>query len=200
MYRWKVFSIVLFLITLCIQVQAEELLPIKQRINKLEAARAENALSAEDLLTLGRLYFFESLEDEEAIDKGYDVFNNEKLLQSSFDTKVKMYKAVLRALEARYSVWPWKKLGYVNEALEKMDTVIQQAPHDFELRLLRASVTSHLPFFFSRKTQSQQDVVLLKKQYQEVKDSLSQDVVILAQNFLKDLKIHDSINNENREG
>lgn len=158
----------------------------KARITQLEKQREVAELAAADLLELGRLYFFQALDDEESVDKALLVMRSESLQNPPYQQLAQMYQAVLLALQGRYSLVPWRKFSYVNRALEEMDRLVKESPDSFEHRLLRATVTAHLPFFFSRGDEAQHDISLLKRDFSVKEESLHPDVRRLARNFLQD--------------
>jgi hypothetical protein len=186
MMRYPVLCFLLCLLPIRVASADESDSDRKTRITQLEERWEVTELPATDLLELGRLYFFEALDEDDAVDKAISVMRSEPLQNPPYKSLSQMYQAVLLALQGRYSLVPWRKLSYVNRALAEMDRLIKESPDSFEHRLLRATVTAHLPFFFSRGDEAQQDISLLKRDFLLKKEDLHPDVRRLARNFLHD--------------
>ena len=71
---------------------------------------------------------------------------------------VDAYLGSLDLLESARTFAVWRKHTLAQTGLEKLDTAVNQAPEDLEARFVRALTTWHLPFFFHRKEQAEQDL------------------------------------------
>jgi hypothetical protein len=69
-----------------------------------------------------------------------------------------MYAAVFSALTAKLTIWPLEKLNLVQNALTRMDNLVNRYPDHFELRYLRFIVCSNLPVLFQRGATAQTDL------------------------------------------
>ena len=74
---------------------------------------------------------------------------------------VAAYLGSLDLLESARTLAVWRKHTLATEGLEKLDAAVNQAPDDLEARFVRALTTWHLPFFFHRKEQAEQDLQYL---------------------------------------
>jgi hypothetical protein len=68
------------------------------------------------------------------------------------------YLGSLELLESARTFAVWRKHTLAAEGLEKLDTAVSRAPDNLEARFVRALTTWHLPFFFHRKDQAEQDL------------------------------------------
>ncbi|HEY0785221.1 MAG TPA: hypothetical protein VGD62_05070 [Acidobacteriaceae bacterium] len=74
---------------------------------------------------------------------------------------VEAYLGSLELLESGRTLAVWRKHTLAQEGLEKLDSAVSQAPDSLEARFVRALTTWHLPFFFHRKEQAEQDLGFL---------------------------------------
>jgi hypothetical protein len=74
---------------------------------------------------------------------------------------VEAYQGSLELLESARTFAVWRKHTLATEGLEKLDAAVNRAPENLEVRFLRALTTWHLPFFFHRKEQAEQDLSYL---------------------------------------
>lgn len=77
--------------------------------------------------------------------------------QESKDPRIQVYYGSLRLLEASHTWALWKKNGLSKEGIQLIDSAVNEAPGDLEVRLVRAATTYDLPGFFHRKKQSESD-------------------------------------------
>lgn len=129
---------------------------------KLEKMKQSGALSIAEKRQLGRLYFYLSVEQKDFIHKGKTYLSS--LGRSiEFSGFREMYMAGLKALEAKYALWPLEKWQLANEALKEMDYVVENHFEDPEIRFIRASTCYYLPFFFNRQNQVKEDFLFISK-------------------------------------
>lgn len=102
------------------------------------------------------LYYRGSSGDSAAYQQADKLFGD-LYAQSGLDPRVQVYYGSLRLLEAS-RIWAlWKKYALSKNGIQLMDTAVAAAPHDLEIRFVRAITTSHLPGFFHRQQQSRDD-------------------------------------------
>ncbi len=77
------------------------------------------------------------------------------------DPTVAAYAGSLQLLEAGRTWAVWRKHSLSTEGLEEMDAAVQMDPSDLEARFVRALTTWHLPFFFHRRQQAEDDLLYL---------------------------------------
>ena len=71
---------------------------------------------------------------------------------------VDAYLGSLDLLESARTFAVWRKHTLAADGLEKLDRAVSRAPDNLEARFVRALTTWHLPFFFHRKEQAEQDL------------------------------------------
>lgn len=71
------------------------------------------------------------------------------------------YSGVGKALMAEYSFFPWKKLEHVNKGIELLDKAVRLDSNHLEIRFLRFSVLSNIPFFLGYSSGADSDAVFL---------------------------------------
>ena len=71
---------------------------------------------------------------------------------------VDAYLGSLDLLESARTFAVWRKHTLAATGLEKLDNAVNKAPDNLEARFVRALTTWHLPFFFHRKEQAEQDL------------------------------------------
>lgn len=129
---------------------------------KLEKMKQSGALSIAEKRQLGRLYFYLSVEQKDFIHKGKTYLSS--LGRSvEFSGFKEMYMAGLKALEAKYALWPLEKWQLANDALKEMDYIVKNHFEDPEIRFIRASTCYYLPFFFNRQNQVKEDFLFISK-------------------------------------
>lgn len=70
---------------------------------------------------------------------------------------IAVYFGSLRLLEASHTWALWKKNSLSREGIRLMDSAVDSAPDDLEVRFVRAATERNLPTFFGRKEQSEAD-------------------------------------------
>lgn len=68
------------------------------------------------------------------------------------------YLGSAKTLQGYYAVNPVNKITYVNEGTALIDKAVEMAPDNVELRILRATNSRELPFFFGRYGYVKQDL------------------------------------------
>ncbi|MCS7074598.1 MAG: hypothetical protein NZ108_09040 [Bacteroidia bacterium] len=161
---------------------------LRKQIQALEGENQTKTLPSQQLLELGRLYFYASVEDESYLSKAEILFQR-LLSDSELSYTAKMYQATLLTLKAKHAFWPQDKFKYCNQGLELMDKIVQIAPNQLEIRFLRASTCFYLPFFFNRKQQAIADfkviLTLLPKAIGQYPNSLLNNIC----SFLRETKL-----------
>jgi len=131
----------------------------EKRTSKMVACEI-NQFSKNDL----RETFFEASYKEEAF-----IRLEKCLLKKSFLDSVDYYgyKGALNVLKARYQGGIFKKLNYVSHGIDLLNTAVDEAPQNIELRFLRFAVAYHLPSLLQKKKE-------LKKDKKYIIDHISQ--------------------------
>ncbi len=74
---------------------------------------------------------------------------------------VMAYSGSLVLLEAARTWAFWNKQSLSQKGLEEMDKAVAMAPDNLEARFIRGASCWHLPFFFHRKQQAEQDLTFV---------------------------------------
>ncbi len=74
---------------------------------------------------------------------------------------VEAYEGSLDLLESGRSLRLWAKHDLAQRGLDRIDKAVADAPEDLEVRFIRAVTTWHLPFFFRRRQQAEDDFSLI---------------------------------------
>ena len=77
------------------------------------------------------------------------------------DATVMAYEGSLQLLDAARTWAVWNKHKLATEGLAKLDRAVEIAPEDLEVRFIHAETTWHLPFFYHRKEQAEQDFAFI---------------------------------------
>ena len=84
---------------------------------------------------------------------------------------VMAYSGSLALLEAARTWAFWNKQSWSQKGLAEMDKAVAMAPDNLEARFIRGASCWHLPFFFHRKQQAEQDLTFVAmRATQAVKD------------------------------
>jgi hypothetical protein len=125
------------------------------------------SLSYQHKLASARDAYFRGIEgDKEADKKAREDF---AVLEHDHpqDSVVIAYQGSLDLLESARTWAVWKKHTLATDGLAKLDTAVNQSPDNLEVRFIRAATTYHLPFFFHRKDQAEQDFAFIAPRAEE---------------------------------
>ncbi len=121
----------------------------------LISAATPSSLPSE-FTTARKLYYAGSDGDKKAYDEADKLFD--KLhAQDAHAPLIEAYYGSLRLLEASRTWAIWRKNSLSKQGIGEMDSAVQSAPGNLEVRFVRAVTTYRLPSFFGRKEQSKQD-------------------------------------------
>lgn len=129
------------------QNEAED---IQTQIAALEDSLRQEPEDTGVLLKLGILYHNLGVEgDRKAVKRAKDLF--EKLLElEPQNAEALAWCGSVLTLKGRDILFPISKLGYVNDGIEKMDKVVELAPDNINVRMIRAHNSLNLPGIFHR--------------------------------------------------
>jgi hypothetical protein len=112
-------------------------------------------------LSAARAAYFKDLEGDRAADaqarKEFAALGE----QHPSDPVVKAYTGSLDLLQAARTWAFWNKHVLAQQGLAEMDQAVAADPHNLEARFIRAATNYHLPFFFHRKQQAEEDFALV---------------------------------------
>jgi hypothetical protein len=83
------------------------------------------------------------------------------------ESVVMAYQGSLELLESARTWAVWKKHTLATDGLAKLDEAVKQSPDNLEVRFIRAATTYHLPFFFHRKQQAEEDFAFIAPRSEE---------------------------------
>jgi hypothetical protein len=83
------------------------------------------------------------------------------------DPLVTVYYGSLRLLEAQHTWALWKKSSLSKQGVQLMDSAVNAAPDNLEVRFVRAATDRSLPSFFGRRQQFQSDLNFVVQRAEE---------------------------------
>ncbi len=124
-------------------------------------AASVSARSGNGRLAAARAAYYAGLEgDSAAADNAKRQFAD-LAREHPNDPTLQAYCGSLELLEAARTWAFWRKHSLSVEGLDAMDSAVSADPNDLEARFVRALTTWHLPFFFHRKQQAEEDLSFL---------------------------------------
>lgn len=112
--------------------------------------------------TAKRLYF-EAVEGKsESLERATEILRS-RYEQDRSNVVVKAYLGSSLLLESAKTLAVWRKGKLAKEGLELLDAAVAGAPDHPEVRFIRAASTYHLPRWFGRRKECEQDFALLSK-------------------------------------
>ncbi len=111
-----------------------------------------------DRLAEARRAYFADLEGERGADDRARQQFAALAAERPNEPVVDAYLGSLDLLESARTFAVWRKHTLAADGLEKLDAAVNRAPDNLEARFVRALTTWHLPFFFHRKEQAEQDL------------------------------------------
>ena len=126
-----------------------------------------HALVADTQLAAARAAYYSGLEGDSAASNEAKQRFDALMREHPRDSTVEAYCGSLELLEAARTWAFWRKHSLSVEGLNAMDSAVAASPSDLEARFVRALTTWHLPFFFHRKQQAEQDLAFLGPQMEQ---------------------------------
>ncbi len=114
-----------------------------------------------DQLARARASYYAGLEGDRSADAEAHRRFDTLVREHPHDPTVTAYVGSLQLLDAARTWALWRKHSLSAEGLDQMDAAVQMDPSDLEARFVRALTTWHLPFFFHRKQQAEDDLLYL---------------------------------------
>jgi hypothetical protein len=101
------------------------------------------------------------------------------------DSEVIAYSGSLDLLESARTWAVWNKHALATDGLAKLDQAVSRTPDNLEVRFIRAATTWHLPFFFHRRDQAEQDFAFIAPRAEEAahKGTLSHALAAAALSY-----------------
>ncbi len=111
-----------------------------------------------DRLAVARKAYFADLDGQRGADDLARQQFTALAAERPHEPVVDAYLGSLDLLESARTFAVWRKHTLAADGLEKLDAAVNRAPDNLEARFVRALTTWHLPFFFHRKEQAEQDL------------------------------------------
>ncbi len=111
-----------------------------------------------DRLAVARKAYFADLDGQPGADDLARQQFTALAVERPHEPVVDAYLGSLDLLESARTFAVWRKHTLAADGLEKLDAAVNRAPDNLEARFVRALTTWHLPFFFHRKEQAEQDL------------------------------------------
>ncbi len=108
-----------------------------------------------------RVEYFNGVEgDSDATDRAEQAFASLEQAHPENPT-VMAYSGSLELLEAARTWAVWNKHRLATDGLSKLDRSLQLAPDNLEVRYIHGETSWHLPFFYHRKQNAEQDFAFI---------------------------------------
>jgi hypothetical protein len=134
---------------------------------------------ASDLQNAKSRYFAAVDGDEKALSEARQIFEQLRSTHPK-DAVILAYAGSVQLLQASHTLAPWRKGKLAKEGLGQLDEAVRAAPDNLEVRFVRAASTYHLPGFFKREKQSEDDFAWLSSRVAAAVASRSLDARIGA--------------------
>jgi hypothetical protein len=105
-----------------------------------------------------RAFFFESVEDETAIEAANVYLAS---LPGVDAPEIQAYAAIFEVMRARHAFWPVRKMHHLNAGLPVLDTLVTEHADHLEIRYLRLMACYYLPRFLGRGWSVDADLLAL---------------------------------------
>ncbi|MCF8260094.1 MAG: hypothetical protein K9J12_04915 [Melioribacteraceae bacterium] len=110
-----------------------------------------------------RHLYYSSVEEEDYVEVFETFINNNfsnDLLAES--PVLAAYNAAIISVKAKHAFWPLTKMNYLDTSMVALETVIQKAPENLEIRFLRFSILHYVPSFlgYSKELESDLEMIL----------------------------------------
>ncbi len=112
-------------------------------------------------LAQARQSYYAGLEGDHGADAQAHQLFSRLLREHPKDSTLQAYCGSLELLDAARTWALWRKHSLSADGMAQMDAAVNTNPGDLEARFVRALTTWHLPFFFHRKQQAEDDLLYL---------------------------------------
>lgn len=149
--------------------------PEEQAVAELEAQVAHNPHDPEIRYRLGIAYNdLAQRGDEEALEKAINIFEA-LLAENPHMLKAEAMLGSATVLKAKY-VSIFSKLKYAKQGFKTLDAVVDKAPENADIRLIRAINSSRVPGFLGRSNIAEEDFNWLLKTVKTNPNAFSSDM------------------------
>ena len=127
----------------------------------LAAFADQSNRSWEPQLAAARKAYYASVEGNRAADMEARQLFDALSREHPHNATLEAYRGSLALLDASHTWALWRKHALSVEGITRMDAAVNSDPGDLEARFVRALTTWHLPSFFHRKEQAEDDLLFL---------------------------------------
>lgn len=138
------------------------------------------------LLKEARQLYYKSTQDEDAIEKAIEKFNQIKSKDNKLNGVATTYIGSLTAVKAKYATLPTTKYSLAIDGLEQMKLGLTQCPENIEALFVYGSTCYHLPFFFGKAKEAEETlkkIITLSELNYKLYDK---EIIINSLNFISD--------------
>jgi hypothetical protein len=122
-----------------------------------------NELSKDNLVKL-RSMFYSCANSKDYLDSLSDFISTLNLNNNLNNNPILIaYSGVCNAMYAKYSFFPWDKLNNVNIGMHLLNKAVELDSTNLEIRFLRFTVLSNLPFFLGYASKARTEANVLYK-------------------------------------
>lgn len=138
------------------------------------------------LLKEARKLYYKSTQDEEAIEKAIEKFNQIKTKDNKLTGVVATYIGSLTAVKAKYATLPTTKYSLAMDGLEQMKLGLTQCPDNIEALFIYGSTCYHLPFFFGKAKEAEETLKRIINLSELNYKLYDKEIIINSLNFISD--------------
>ncbi len=129
-----------------------------------------------------RTFYFSGMKNKSETDQFYDLFQNEKVLKTP---ELRAYCGAAHTLKAKFAREPKDKKAFFTKGAQFIEDAVQEAPNNFEVRLIRLSVQENSPAIVKYKNNIDEDKAFILKHYSSQIKALK----LCAQSYIQESKV-----------
>ncbi len=138
----------------------------------------------EETLEVARKQFYSAIEEKKQIKPTIALFERIGQMEPKYIGRAQVYIGALIALKGKHAFFPYTKFKWAKRGLAVMDSGLQKSPNDIEALFIHGMTCYHLPFFFQRSDDAQQDFKKIIKQMQSQVDIYDRKLIVNIIAFL----------------
>lgn len=136
------------------------------------------------LLKEARQLYYKSTQDEDAIEKAIEKFNQIKLKDNKLNGVATTYIGSLTAVKAKYATLPTTKYSLAMDGIEQMKNGLTQCPDNIEALFVYGSTCHHLPFFFGKAKEAEETLKKIITLSELNYKNYEKEVILNSLNFI----------------
>lgn len=138
------------------------------------------------LLKEARKLYYKSTQDEEAIEKAIEKFNQIKTKDNNLTGVAITYIGSLTAVKAKFATMPTTKYSLAMDGLKQMKNGLNLCPDNIEALFVYGSTCYHLPFFFGKAKEAEETLKKIIYLSEHNYKNYDKDVIINSLKFIED--------------